>query len=131
MMLSGTTILVLEDEPIIGLALEDMLMGEGAFVLLASGLEEARQMIASREIDSAILDVNVHGAQSYPVALLLAEQEVPFIFATGYGDRSHPSEFAGVPTIAKPYSLGDISSALAIVGNRGDGAAIPKSRDFH
>jgi DNA-binding response OmpR family regulator len=131
MSLAGSTILVLEDEPIIGLALEDVLMGEGAFVLLASGMEEARQLIASRAIDSAILDVNVHGVQSYPVALLLAEQGVPFIFATGYGDRSHPPEFAGVPTIAKPYSLGDIQSSMAIAGFRDDNARIPKNRDFH
>lgn len=127
MTITGSTILVLEDEPIIGLALEDMLMGEGAFVLLASGMEEARELIAKRDIDSAILDVNVHGELSYSVALLLAEQEVPFIFATGYGDRSHPAEFSGVPTIAKPYSLGDIHSAMATVGSR----PIPKSRDFH
>lgn len=131
MSLAGSTILVLEDEPIIGLALEDMLTGEGAFVLLASGMEEARQLVASRRIDSAILDVNVHGVQSYPVALLLAERNVPFIFATGYGDRSHPPEFAGVPTIAKPYSLGDIQLAMAIVGSRGGNSGIPKSRDFH
>jgi DNA-binding response OmpR family regulator len=116
MTLAGSRILVLEDEPIIGLALEDMLERQGAHVLLASGIEEAGELIAAEEIDSAILDVNVHGLQSYPVATRLAERAVPFIFATGYGDRSHPEEFAGTPTISKPYSAEDIRLALGSAG---------------
>ena len=112
MTLDGATILILEDEPIIGLALEDMLSLQGALVLHASRIEEARELIAQERLDSAVLDVNVHGTLSYPVAQLLAEREVPFIFATGYGDRSHPPEFARVPTVAKPYSADDIRRAL-------------------
>ena len=112
MTLDGTTILILEDEPIIGLALEDMLSRHGASVLFASQIEEACELIEQERVDSAVLDVNVHGVLSYPVAQMLNERNVPFIFATGYGDRSHPSEFAGVPTIAKPYSAEDVRRAL-------------------
>ena len=118
MTLDGLRILILEDEPIIGLALEDMLPRQGAFVLFASGIEEASEMIAGEEVQSAILDVNVHGLQSYPVASKLSERSIPFIFATGYGDRSHPEEFAGIPTILKPYSSDDIHNALASVAAR-------------
>lgn len=116
MTFAGARILILEDEPIIGLALEDMLERQGAQVLFASGIEEASELIATEEIHSAILDVNVHGLQSYPVASMLAERAVPYIFATGYGDRSHPQEFAGIPTISKPYSAEDIRLALGSVG---------------
>ena len=112
MTLAGATILILEDEPIIGLALEDMLSVQGASVRHASRIEEACDVIAQEQVDSAVLDVNVHGALSYPVAHILAEREIPFIFATGYGDRSHPPEFAGVPTVSKPYSADDIRKAL-------------------
>jgi CheY-like chemotaxis protein len=112
MTLSGNRILILEDEPIIGLALEDMLQRQGAHVLFASGIEEAFEMIASEDVQSAILDVNVHGTQSYPVAATLADRAIPFIFATGYGDRSHPADFAAVPTISKPYSAEDIRRGL-------------------
>lgn len=118
MTFAGARILILEDEPIIGLALEDMLERQGAHVLFASGIEEASELIAAEQIDSAILDVNVHGLQSYPVASLLAERAVPYIFATGYGDRSHPSEFAGIPTISKPYSAEDIRLALGSAGSK-------------
>jgi DNA-binding NtrC family response regulator len=119
MTLDGTQILILEDEPIIGLALEDMLQRQGAFVLLASGIEEALELIATKAVESAILDVNVHGSRSYPVAAMLAERGIPFIFATGYGDRAHPADFAAVPTIAKPYSADDIRNALESVGLHG------------
>ena len=48
---------------------------------------------------------------------LLAEREIPFIFATGYGDRSHPEQFADVPTVAKPYSADDVRKALLTRAN--------------
>ncbi|WP_395623613.1 response regulator [Sphingomonas daechungensis] len=112
MTFEGATILILEDEPIIGLALEDMLVRGGASVLHASRIEEARDLVELKHIDAAILDVNVHGAMSYPIADMLAERGIPFIFATGYGDRSHPPQFGKVPTVAKPYSAHDIESAF-------------------
>ena len=112
MRFEGRTILILEDEPIIGLALEDMLANEGARVLHASRIDEALDMLAGEHVDSAILDVNVHGILSYPVAASLKERAIPFVFATGYGDRSHPTEFAGVPTVSKPYSAEEIERAL-------------------
>ena len=112
MTLDGASVLILEDEPIIGLALEDMLIREGADVLHASRIEEADAMISSERVDYAVLDVNVHGTLSYSVATLLLDRGIPFIFATGYGDRSHPAAFAAVPTVAKPYSSHDIRTAL-------------------
>ena len=112
MTLNGATILVLEDEPIIGLALEDILVSRGASVVYASRMEEAHEALEDAEIDAAILDVNVHGHMSYPVAASLTELAIPFIFATGYGDSSHPPEFRDVPTIAKPYSAVELEAAL-------------------
>ena len=116
MNIGGSTILILEDEPIIGLALEDMLADRGASVLFASGIEEAQALVAAKQIHSAILDVNVHGARSYAVADALAARNVPFVFATGYGDRAHPPKFAAIPTLSKPYSFEDIAAALRAVG---------------
>lgn len=118
MKLDGSRILILEDEPIIGLALEDMLQRQGAHVFFASGIEEACELIEAEPVQSAILDVNVHGTQSYPVASMLTERRIPLIFATGYGDRSHPDEFAKIPTISKPYSAEDIRKALDAVGSQ-------------
>ena len=109
---AGKTVLVLEDEPIIGLALEDQLASRGALVHYAERIEEAAAILDRERIDCAILDVNVHGQPSYAIARQLAGREIPYLFATGYGDLSHPAEFTGTPTISKPYSIDEIERAL-------------------
>jgi CheY-like chemotaxis protein len=112
-MSNGKNVLVLEDEPIIGFALEDMLLDLGcANVLLATRLKEAMQFIENERVDAAILDVNIHGERSYAVADVLRLRRVPYIFASGYGDTEHPPEHRAVPTLVKPYNIGDIEVAL-------------------
>ncbi len=59
-----------------------------------------------------LLDVNVNGAKSYPFAEELRGREVPIIFATGYGDAEHPPQFAGMPTLTKPYSRQQLAEAI-------------------
>lgn len=113
-MFSATRILVLEDEPIVGFALEDMLLEMGfPTVFLATQLAEATDIVELGRVDAAILDVNIHGKRSYPVADILAQRQVPYIFATGYGDTEHPPAHSAVPTVTKPYSIQDIRNALA------------------
>ena len=112
MTLSNRKVLILEDELIIAFALEDMLADLGAEVLMASSLEEAFAQLAESEVSLAVLDVNVHGAKSYPVAEQLVERGIPMIFATGYGDAEHPPHFAGAPTLTKPYSRQQLAQAI-------------------
>ncbi len=106
-------VLIVEDEPIIAFGLEDLLVGEGANVSLATALGEAEDMLDEIDPDWAILDVNLRGSKSYSLAASLVEKGVGFIFATGYGDAEHPPEFRAVPTITKPYSLDHIRQALS------------------
>jgi DNA-binding response OmpR family regulator len=113
MKLEGLTILAVEDEPVISLVLEDLLESCGARPLVAETIDHAEALLDTMVIDAAILDVNLQGRDSYPLAALLTERGLPFIFATGYGDALHPGRFAGVPTTAKPYNLGDLEAAFA------------------
>lgn len=112
MTLAGQLILILEDEPIVGLALEDMIEDAGGRSVSAERIEQALELVAAEPLDAAILDINVHGKQSYPVAAALAARGVTYIFATGYGDTVHPADFADVPTVTKPYSFVEIETAL-------------------
>lgn len=114
MKLDGRLVLVVEDEPIIGLALEDMLGDAGAKAVIAERVDDAFSIVERQKIGAAILDVNVHGVRTYGLAERLARAGVPFIFATGYGDMSHPTEFAAVPTVTKPYNLQEIERALTV-----------------
>ncbi len=117
MTLASKHVLVLEDEPIIAFALEDMLIDQGSTVVVASSLSDAMETLCQEEYDFAILDVNLHGEKSYPLAHQLKERGIPFAFATGYGDAEHPEDFARVPTLTKPYSLAQIVQAAAEASN--------------
>lgn len=112
MTLRERLVLIVEDEPIVALALEDLIEDAGGRPLYAERIEEAFAIIAGHPVELAILDINVHGHRSYPLAKMLSELGIPFIFATGYGDALHPLEFEATPTIVTPYSLADIERAI-------------------
>src|ERR1700681_3198743 len=79
-------VLVVEDEVIVGMLLEDMLEDLGCEVAaISTHLEQALHLARTLDIDLAILDVNLRGTQSFPVADVLSVRSVPFLFATGYG----------------------------------------------
>lgn len=108
---AGLRILALEDEPIVGLALEDLLREVGAEVYLVQHNSEVPDLLLARDFDLAILDVNVHGESSYEVAGKIRSRSIPIIFATGYGSVTHPLELAECPTVTKPYSLEGLEAA--------------------
>lgn len=111
--------LLLEDEPIVGFALEDMLLELGfEEAELATTIQQAFEYLESRHPDVAILDVNIHGERSYAVATALKQSGIPFVFATGYGDAEHPQSLREVPTLTKPYSLNDLRNVLAAILSR-------------
>ena len=113
MTLRGKRILVVEDEPIIGFAIEDMLEALGCVVVgMAHQLTPALELVAMREFDAAVLDVNIGGETIYTVADALAAKGVPYIFATGYGDSLHPKAHLQAPTLTKPYTIDDLADAL-------------------
>lgn len=111
--LAGKRVLILEDEPVIGLALEDILEALGCKVTgIAHQVAPAIELINLREFDAAILDVNIHGSPNYEVADLLAARGVPYVFATAYDSTVHPKAHSQAPTVTKPYSTSDLATAL-------------------
>ena len=68
-------------------------------------------------IDAALLDVNLEGAFSYPIAAALTERDVPFLFLTGYDGWSLPETYRSIPRIAKPFSAASLlTAAEALIG---------------
>jgi DNA-binding response OmpR family regulator len=125
MNLANLVILVLEDEPIIAMTLEEMLEDEGARPQVHGSIDAALAAVDATQFDAAILDINVHGEKSYPVGRRLGELGVPFVFASGYGDALNTDEFAGVPTLTKPYDLEGIVRALDAARHREFGGDRP------
>lgn len=98
-------ILVVEDDPLIGMLVEDLLIGLGFEVVgPAPDLAAALELTTEYQLDGALLDVNLSGELVYPVADRLDAAGVPFVFVTGYGERGLPEAYAARPTIQKPFN---------------------------
>lgn len=113
---SGTTprLLVVEDEYLIRMLLEDMLADLGYDVAAAVGtIGEASELAAGGDFNAAILDVNLDGEEIFPVADILARRGLPFVFVTGYGERSLPEPYRDRPALQKPFQVEQLKSALA------------------
>jgi CheY-like chemotaxis protein len=113
MLLAGRSILVIEDEPMVAALLDDMLTGLGCEnVARATTIERAIESVTHSPPDAALLDISVKGAASFPVATLLAEKEIPFVFATGYGASALQPPWIGHDCLVKPFSIDALESAL-------------------
>lgn len=112
----GIKVLVVEDEGFVALMIEDMLQDLGCEIVASvARLAEAQGIAASADIDLAVLDVNLDGQPSFPVAEILRDRGVPFIFSTGYGQTGLSDDFACYPLIAKPFSSAELEQAIAVV----------------
>lgn len=106
-------ILVVEDEYLIRMLLEDMLADLGYEIVGAVGtIAEASDLAAKAEFDLAILDVNVDGKEIYPVAEILSQRGVPFVFVSGYGEGSLAEPFRGRPSLQKPFQAEQLKTTL-------------------
>lgn len=113
--LSQRRVLLVEDEMMVAMLVEDMLSDFGCEVIgPAARLEEAVRLASEGRIDVAILDVNLNGQETYPVADVLAGRGVPFVFATGYGAGSLRDGYRDRPTLQKPFQQRDLVRALAL-----------------
>lgn len=111
--LTGTA-LVVEDNLIIAMSAEVILHELGArHVETAASVAEALKSIERIKPSFALLDLNLGGENSIAVGKKLAELKVPFLFATGYGERAPiPAELGFAPVIQKPYTRDTIERAL-------------------
>ena len=106
--LQGMRVLVVEDEMLLALDLEDGLREVGCDVVGPAGcVGQAMHLARQERVDAAILDVNVAGETVFPVADILAERQVPFLFATAYAgaDELYPADVKSVPRLPKPYTI--------------------------
>ena len=108
-------VLLVEDEMCLAMMLQDLLEDAGYRVVKASRIPAALSLAEEEDIDAAILDVNVAGRDVFPVADQLRRRGVPFMFASGYGDRGLPGEFRGYPMLQKPYDPVALGSMLGHV----------------
>jgi CheY-like chemotaxis protein len=111
--LAGRRVLVIEDESMVMMLLQDMLEDIGCVVVdAASRFQEAIEKARSLTFDVAILDVNLNGERTFPIAEVLAERGVRFVFATGYGVANLPPDFSERPVLQKPFQQQELERVL-------------------
>ena len=113
--LAGLRVLLVEDETLVAMLLEDMVVDLGGNVIgPASRLNRALEIVGDPAIpiDIAVLDINLGGEECFPVASALAERGVPFVFSTGYGNAGLPIDWRSRPTLQKPFTQEQVTSAL-------------------
>jgi len=111
--LTDRRILVVEDEMLLLMTIETVLADLGCSAIsCAATVTAALALVGQQRFDAALLDVNLGGEASYPVADALARLGIPFVFATGYRDYGDRTDLAGRPKLKKPYSIDDLEAAF-------------------
>lgn len=112
-LLSGRLVLLAEDETMVSMILEDMLQELGAArIIHAANRGAALKALETATPALALLDVNLGGETSYPIAEALDERKVPFIFVTGYGRGGLQEPWTGRPVLQKPMTLPMLGAAV-------------------
>ena len=110
--LHGVRVLVVEDEPLLSLALQDILSDFGCVVAgAAARLGPALQFARELDIDIAVLDINLGGERVDPVAEVVVARGLPVVFVTGYGRDGVPPQVLG-QVVEKPYQPAILEAAL-------------------
>lgn len=116
--LDGWIVLLVEDEPLVGMDVTDTLTGAGAVVIgpvrnTLAAMAAIDRAHASRRITGAVLDVDLGGHSCDEIAARLSGLEVPFILHTGNWPeiRELVASFK-VPVVVKPSLPEDIVTTL-------------------
>jgi DNA-binding NtrC family response regulator len=108
-----TRILIVEDEPLIALDLEAILLDADFEVVdIAGTIEKALAIIQMGKSDAVLLDANLKGVSSAPVAIALAERGLPFLVLSGYAADQQPEAFRAGSYLQKPASPTQIIKLL-------------------
>jgi len=125
-LLAGRRVLVVEDEMLILLNIEDMLADLGCTsVSAAATVSQALALVEAQAFDAAMLDVNLDGGNSYPVADALAARGVPFVFSTGYGGQGLKDGYRDRPVLGKPYRSAELVESLTRLMRPPQAATVP------
>jgi light-regulated signal transduction histidine kinase (bacteriophytochrome)/CheY-like chemotaxis protein len=112
--LAGVKIFVVEDDGLIATDVADILTSAGATVLGPySQLGEALSAAIDSDFDVALLDVNLNGRPSWPVATLIHDRGIPVVLSTGYSESfARPLSLNSLAMVSKPYETIELQGKL-------------------
>jgi len=111
-------VLVVEDNWLIAETISEMLERCGCEVVgPAPDLDSGLTLLENAQLDGALLDVNLSGTMSFPVATALEARGVPFVFLTGYDAGTiFPAEFRTIRRLSKPCDQEQVADILEVWG---------------
>lgn len=102
-------ILVVDDEPLISMLVEGWLKELGCEVVgPARSLQDGLNLADRAALDAAILDVNLAGESSLPLANALKQKGIPVAFATGDSGIEEGQGFDDPILLNKPFVFEDV-----------------------
>jgi CheY-like chemotaxis protein len=100
--LSGRSVLVVEEEPLVALQLEEQFYRVGARVLAAGKLHEALHMVEHPALSAAVVNLRLGSDNTARVCRRLSQLGVPFIFHTRYDAAEASQAWPDAPVVSKP-----------------------------
>jgi CheY-like chemotaxis protein len=113
--MAGRRVLVVDDESMIAMVVCAMLEDLGCEVVgPAMDFDAAMALAQTAEFDWAILDLNLNGRTTLPVADILRRRQIPFAFASGHAAGHLGDQFADVAWLEKPFVQEEIAAILGL-----------------
>jgi CheY-like chemotaxis protein len=111
--LRGVRLLVVEDTFLLAESLSALLRSHGCDVVgPVASLEQGLDLACDAALDGAILDINLGGKLSFPIAATLSRRGIPYFFVTGYSEDVLPASYRAVPRLEKPFEDAELEQML-------------------
>lgn len=108
----NSEILVLEDEWLLAYDCVNEFRSRGQSAIAAGSAVDAFGLMRTRVICGAVIDVNLHGEQTYALADIMIKKAIPFVFYTGYPRADLPERFSATPVLEKPSPASTVADRL-------------------
>lgn len=112
-LLRSKHILIVEDSEFVTDPTRRALEAGGAFIIgPVLSVDKALELVDQVRIDAAILDINLDSEKVYPLADLLGDRGIPFVFAARYQNPSMRGRYRVFTLCDKPAELAVVAVAL-------------------
>lgn len=106
-------VLIVEDDFFIAYDLKNQLEAAGLTVVGTAGtIPQATEIIENESVDIAVLDINLNGTSSLPIAQQLVLARKPFLFLSGNDATVLPPEFSKYQVHTKPVLIDQLVEQL-------------------
>lgn len=105
-------VMIVDDEAMIAIEFEFWLQDEGHEVAgIAGDLDKAISILDGGSVDAVLLDANLDGVSSEPLAQAFRDRNVPFVVVSGY-TREQIDWLRDEPLVSKPVDYAQLSSVV-------------------